>query len=47
MISEQECIQIINEGEVKFTKDEIKLIREFIISLATIEYEQQKQFSNQ
>ena len=47
MISEQECIQILNQGEIKYSKEEVKLIRELLISLATIEYEEYKQISNQ
>ena len=42
MINEKECTKILNAGQVKFTKDEVKLIREFLLQLATIEYEQYK-----
>ena len=42
MINEKECTKILNAGKDKFTKDEVKLIREFLIQLATIEYEQYK-----
>lgn len=45
MISESEFIKILNEGDVKFTKEESRQIREFVVALATIEYEQFK--SNQ
>jgi hypothetical protein len=40
MINEKECTKILNQGQVKFTKDEVKLIRNFLIQLATVEYEQ-------
>jgi hypothetical protein len=40
MINEKECMKILNEGKVKFSKDEVKIIRDFIVQLATIEYEQ-------
>jgi hypothetical protein len=39
MISEQECLKILNQGEVKYSKEEAKIIRDFLITLATIEYE--------
>ncbi len=39
MISEQECAKILNDGEVKYSKEEVKLIRDLLIALATIEYE--------
>ena len=42
MINEKECTRILNQGEEKFTKDEVKLIRDFLIQLATIEYDQYK-----
>ena len=42
MINEKECTKILNEGQVKFTKEEVKLIRDFLIQLATIEYDQYK-----
>jgi len=40
MISEQECTKILNLGEIKYNKDEVKQIRDLIITLATIEYEE-------
>jgi hypothetical protein len=40
MLSEQECTKILNVGEIKYDKDEVKLIRDLIVSLATIEYEE-------
>jgi len=46
MINEQECTKILNEGEEKFDKDEVKLIRELLTALATIEFEQYKQLSS-
>lgn len=42
MINEKECTKILNEGEFKFNNEEVKLIREFLIQLATIEFEQFK-----
>jgi hypothetical protein len=39
MINEQECMKILNEGEFKFTHDEMLLIREFLTTLAIIEIE--------
>ena len=42
MINEKECMQTLNQGQVKFTKDEVKLIRDLLIQLATIEYDQYK-----
>jgi hypothetical protein len=39
MISEQECTKILNAGEVKYSAEEVRQIRELMISLATIEYE--------
>jgi hypothetical protein len=46
MISEKECTQILNTGEEKYTNEEVKLIRDFLISLATIENDQYKQKLN-
>ena len=43
MINEKECTKILNAGQVKYTKDEVKLIREFLIQLATIQYENFKE----
>ena len=42
MINEKDCIKILNDGDMKFSLDESKQIRELIILLATIEYEQFK-----
>jgi hypothetical protein len=39
MINEKECMKILNKGEFKFNNEEVKLIREFLIQLATIQYE--------
>jgi len=47
MISESEFNKILNEGDVKFTKEEAKQIREFVVALATIEYEQFKSNQNE
>jgi len=46
MINEQECMKILNEGEFKFTHDEMLLIREFLTTLALIEFEVYKQKQN-
>lgn len=43
MLSEQECIKILNEGEFKFNHEEMLLIREFLNTLALIEFEEYKQ----
>jgi hypothetical protein len=40
VINEQECIRILNDGEYKFTHDEMLLIREFLTTLAIIEFEE-------
>jgi hypothetical protein len=42
MINEQECTKILNEGEYKFTHEEMLLIREFLTTLAIIEIESYK-----
>ena len=39
MVNEQECTKILNEGEFKFTHEEMLIIREFITTLAIIEFE--------
>ena len=39
MMSEQECTKILNAGEVKHSAEEVRQIRELLVSLATIEYE--------
>ena len=46
MINEQECMKILNEGEFKFTHEEMLQIREFITTLALIEFESYKQNQN-
>jgi len=43
MINEQECTKILNEGEYKFTHEEMLQIREFITTLAQIEFDSYKQ----
>ena len=43
MINEQECTKILNEGEFKFTHEEMLQIREFITTLALIEFDCFKQ----
>ena len=42
MINEKECTKILNQGQIKFTKEEVKQIKDLLIQLATIEYEQYK-----
>ena len=39
MISEQECTKILNAGEVKYSAEEVRQIRDLMVGLATIEYE--------
>ena len=39
MINEKECAKILNSGDVKYTAEEVKQIRELLTQLATIEYE--------
>ena len=46
MLSEQECLKILNSGEKTYTKEEAKLIRDFLVALATIEYEEFKLKTN-
>lgn len=43
MINEKDSIRILNEGEYKFTHDEMLLIRELITTLAQIEFDSYKQ----
>jgi hypothetical protein len=43
MINEQDSIKILNEGEYKFSHDEMLLIRELITTLAQIELDSYKQ----
>lgn len=45
MISEKDCIKILNDGEIKFSIDEAKQIRELLIQLAIIEFEEYKEKS--
>jgi hypothetical protein len=46
VINKQECIKILNEGEYKFTHDEMLQIREFLTTLALIEFEGNKKKQN-
>lgn len=39
MIGEQECVKILNSGEVKLSLEEVKSVLSLMTSLATIEYE--------
>lgn len=43
MVNEHESTRILNEGEYKFTHDEMLLIRELITTLAQIEFNSYKQ----
>ena len=47
MINEQECIKILNEDEFKFTQEEMLQIREFLTTLAQIEFESYKKNQNE
>jgi len=47
VINEQECIKILNEGEFKFTQEEMLQIREFLSTLALIEFESYKKNQNE
>lgn len=46
MISENECYKVLNEGEEKFTKEEVKMIRDFVLAMATIQFEEFKSGDN-
>lgn len=43
MINERDCIKILNAGEYKFSHEEMLLIREFLTTLAQIEFEWYRQ----
>ena len=43
MVNEHESTRILNEGEYKFTHEEMLLIRELITTLAQIEFDSYKQ----
>jgi hypothetical protein len=43
MINEQECTKILNEGEYKFSHEEMLQIRELVSTLAQIEFDFYKQ----
>ena len=40
MFSESECMKILNQGEVKYNIEEVRSIRDLLVSLATIEFDQ-------
>ncbi len=46
MVNEQESTKILNEGEYKFTHDEMLLVRELLTTLAIIEFEEYKKKHN-
>jgi hypothetical protein len=39
MTSEHEATKILNDGPVKYTAEEVRQIRDLLVALATIEYE--------
>ena len=47
VINEQESMKILNEGEFKFTHEEMLQIREFLSTLALIEFERYKKNQNE
>jgi hypothetical protein len=47
VINEQESTKILNEGEFKFTHEEMLQIREFLSTLALIEFERYKKNQNE
>jgi len=46
MINDQECMKILNTGERKYTVEEVRLIRDLLTKLATIELEDFKTKTN-
>jgi len=46
MVNEQECTKILNEGEYKYSHEEMLLIRELITTLAQIEFDTYKQIQD-
>jgi hypothetical protein len=44
MINENESMSILNSKSVVFKKDEMKLIRDLLVTLATIEYESRENY---
>lgn len=47
MVNEQDSTKILNEGEFKFTHEEMLLIREFLSTLAQIEFDSYKQMNRE
>lgn len=45
-MNELECFKILNDGDVKYNMDEVRIIRDLLTALATIEYNEFKEFSN-
>lgn len=39
-MNERESTQILNSGGIKFNNEEVKILRDLMVSLATIEYDQ-------
>lgn len=46
MINETESMSVLNSDGTIFKKDEMRLIRDLLVTLATIEYESKQQFNN-
>lgn len=44
MINENESMSILNSEGTIFNKDDMRLIRDLLVTLATIEYESKQQF---
>jgi hypothetical protein len=44
MINENESMSILNSEGVIFKKDEMRLIRDLLVTLATIEYESRENY---
>ena len=42
MLNEQECTKILNAGEIKYPHDEMLVIRDFLTTLAIIEFDSYK-----
>ena len=47
LVNEQESMKILNEGEFKFAHEEMLLLREFLSTLALIEFERYKKNQNE
>jgi len=47
MLNERECTKILNEGEYKFSQEQMLQIRDFLTKLALIEFENYKKNQNE